>query len=414
MKLKKVDVYILYLIILLFMIKDLVINNNFINSILCVFFMFSLTILKIFKNVNLFDKRFIIKNFFIFVFLAIQLIIIVLFKFNVSSISIYLNICFYLFTIYLFFDEYKKDFNKFIKFIIMINLIVNFISLIFIGLSYLNIFNINLFFNKKFLFGLYINYNSVGITTLISLILYLNYIFKPKKIFSYIYILFSIFIIIVSECRTALYTFIIYIILVLILKIFKKKLKFIITIFNVLFVVFVFSYLCIIYAYKDNKDFNIIEKKIDNFTTHRYLLSKYSLLSLEKNIYFGINNESISSMRYKIIPNKIKKKYNSGTTLELIKSNNNNHNSYVDIIVNQGILIFLLFLFFIITNFYKTKEKNLPILYSILVISFFETSLLITKNMVMLVFIFLLSNKNIIEDNKNQKNQSLKSLNNKE
>ena len=207
LKLENIDRYFVLLLIVAFMIGNISFVNLTVMKYVYFLLFLLLSLYHVFIKKDVFNKTSIKNNKLVVIFLIIQLIIFILFRFSVSSISLFFNEFFYLFIIYLFSIKNKGDALVYYKSFIILNFIFNVISIICCYLSYFNIINLVTFDTSvnSYVTGIYSNPNGMGVISLIALILYFSYFFKPKDINSYIFTLFNVLMIYVSQCRTAIY-----------------------------------------------------------------------------------------------------------------------------------------------------------------------------------------------------------------
>lgn len=384
--------YLTYFLTLLFclnltFLKDLEIFHYIYIGVIC------LSFILLFLNYKYINFKNIKKYWYIWLYLFFRIVSICINNNFLLNFKGFIYECFFLINVNFLLNKSKKVININENIIIITNLVLNVISVIF-----------QYFIKQDFsreLFGIYSNPNGLAILTLVSIILFYKKNEENEKKFlnivSFSYYLFSVVVIYVSYSRTCIYILIILFIINLLLNknLFDinklKKFSFICIYFFLIFFI-AFSYL-----HKNETVSTKFEKTINNITTNRYYLWKYSLFSLENKPLLGIGNLNIGVNRYNQVPKKILNSLEKSRANRL--SMNNNHNGYFQLLVSSGLICFILFTIYIYKLIMYTSDKYFYLIIAILIINIFENELIISTSLGMfLLAYFNVDNKVLIGD----------------
>lgn len=378
---KKLTLFFTYLVCFLLFLKFTLIDNiSFFHLLLPISVCFSFVL--IILNYKKFNSKWLIDNYILLFYFLIRIISIFLNKGSFLNFKTLVYEIFFLIIVNFLFDKNKKTYKGFSKMIIVLNLVFNVVSIIY---QYI----VQRDFSRE-LFGIYTNPNGMAILTIISLMLYINLREKSSlKRFDYFYLLFSTLIIFLSESRTIIIAVIFYIVIKLLLEkkiieldIIRKFLGFMLIF--CLMIIIVFSYIN-----KNNYVPSNLENEINDVTTNRYFLWKYSIFSLERNPIYGIGENNIGEYRYFEIPYMFFKTIDSVSRKERLLLNNN-HNGYLQLLVGNGIICFIIFFSFIYKEISKLSEDMFSFVAVLLLINMFENELIVTQSLVIFLLIYFI------------------------
>ena len=334
-------------------------------------------------------KKYIKENWLIIIYAFIRITSIILLDNKMDNIKTFIYEMYFLIIIQQFYNNNTAKSKKPIIMIIIINLIFNIITFI----SF--IFKINDYSSI-----IYTNTNQMASITCICLLLFLTFLWQnKKKVISIIYIIFSVVILIIADSRTPILMILAYIIINLLIKyklvsenIIKRTVMFLLNIF-ILFI--------IIFSFINAK--NQVPTKLETFmyeiTTTRYYLWKYSIISLEESPLIGIGSSDIGEKRFARLPETMHE-YITPSRMTFMKLNNN-HNGFIQLLANDGYIIYMIFMIWLYMKIMKIDIKNFYIVSAILILNLFENLLILAPSIQgFLLFYFLTTNK----ESKDEKN----------
>jgi len=170
-----------------------------------------------------------------------------------------------------------------------------------------------------------------------------------------------------------------------------KKIK---SIFNILLIG---SLMCIIatsYLNKNNIYPTKFEVSINDITTNRYYLWKYSIFSLEKNPIFGIGQNNIGKYRRDCVNEEVIQSLDSVSRKERL-SQNNNHNGYLQLLVAKGYISLIIFMVIVFKNIKELNNNIFFVVATILLINLFENELILTQSIYIFTLMYMFNGKNV-------------------
>lgn len=332
-------------------------------------------------------KKYVKENWLIVIYLIIRVISIILLNNKLDNIKTFLYEIYFLIIVQQFYNNDKANSNTPITILIIINFIFNFVTFICF------IFQI---YNYETI--IYSNTNQMASMSCICLLLYLTFLKKTKKkILSIAYIIFSLIILVIADSRTPILMILAYILMNLITK-FKLlsenalKRTFMILLNAFIIVVIIFSIV--------NKK-NQVPSKLETFmyeiTTARYYLWKYSIISLEESPLTGIETSEIGDKRFKNLPVTMYE-YITPSRMTFMHLNNN-HNGFIQLLVSDGYIIYIIFMLWLYKNVMKLEMEKFYIVSSILILNLFENLFILAPSIqVFLLFYYMTTKKEIRDD----------------
>lgn len=376
----------------------------------------------------LLNNKFKIKYPKILIIFGILVIINMLVNFDIGTIKTNLFELFYIFVIYNIAYEYfnKQYYNKFLKLVVVLTTIIITIFMI----NYLIILlNSGTFISKNMITNVVFSNINGGATLALINIIFIAYLYKDgeiKKSLAVFFIIFFTVFLIISEARTSIYTLIILGLCYIFSNYFKnnknkinKKTKIFLKNLVLIFIIIIFLFMLIILLKRnynktntlDNQIFNL-EKKIANITSLRYWLWKYSIEELiNNNLLFGLKFDLGKDVFANI---KDEELLNSFSQLQInILSRNNLHSGFIQILVRNGLVGFVVIMtFFIIfankilklenSKTYFQYIKYLYLYY--ILINLFEDNILLSNSfLVLFLWIQIGMDSRIIENKQKRK-----------
>lgn len=400
-KLKYKSIYLatIYLVVIMVMLNTTVIfsNNSFVYDIVPILILIEFLIIlinsrKIFETIN--KKLYL----FIILYFVIRLISFI-FRFDISNFKTLFYELFFLVNLFVIFDGCNVQIKNILKFILTVSSLMLFMSIIFLLLDIIFDFSFietfRFFSNRIEIKGIFSNPNTVGIFAFITICLYtLIYIEKKHmKFFSIIFIVLNLVLLYFSNSRTAILAILFFGVMMLISFVKKINFKNLLMLFKIGFIIVLIFFFFLFYFNEKNPQLTSFEYKINELFTNRYVLWKYTTLSLDENILLGVGNTEIANTRFSEIPQNIKNSMEP-SRYKLVKNNNNTHNSFIQIIGAVGIINLILFILITFKKINTCSKHYVICLMSIFVLSFFENELLISKSIIMIIFSLLLANNN--------------------
>lgn len=376
----KINQIILYLICI--MLSITVTNwriNNIVDNILIITCVVStIAVVLYLKNWNL--KKYVRENWLIVVYALIRIISIVILDNKTENLKTFIYEMYFLFVIQQFYNCNREKAEIPMLIVIIMNLIFNIVTFggFLLGVdNYLNI--------------VYSNTNPMGSMTCLCLLLFITFFYKKSnKIVAIIYFIFSLIIMYLADSRTPLLMIFAYIMMNLIIKykwLSAEKLK---KGFMYLLNVFLVAIICFSYFNKDNKIPTDLETKMYDFTTNRYYLWKYSIISLEDNPITGVGNSQIGEKRFAKVPVTMNEYFTPSRFNRLYS--NNNHNGYFQLLAANGYIAYIVFMLWLYGRVKKLDIKNFYIVSSILILNLFENLLIMSPSIHVFLLIYLLVN----------------------
>ena len=244
---------------------------------------------------------------------------------------------------------------------------------------------------------MYTNPNFMGMFTGLAIILALNYMnnnmCKTKKLLAGIYVLFSLYCVLLSNCSNAYVAIITVLIAFVIIKktmLFTKK-SLIVTCL-ICCVLATSGVICVAAVNNEYDEFTEFETKLDVLSSNRYAIWKDSYYSHQEEILLGCGNLTLEKRdRYQ---------YNLDKGIDLGLDINSSlidyaglHNGYIGIASCAGLLGFIAYLALVIKKIIDSKSLNegywyLAIIF-ILMINLFECMVVINKN-ALCMYMFLI------------------------
>lgn len=375
---------LLYFICFLFCLRLTILYNcKVIYNLLPITVVFSFILVAI--NYKKFNKEWLKSNLLIVIYLIWCFLLVFANSYIISNLKTFVYETFFLIVVLFLFKKQSKDSIKVMKMIVITNLILNIISVLYQ-------YGIQCNFKRE-LYGVYTNPNGTANFTVLSLIIYFTVMLKKEnKLYNIIYTLFSIVIILLSKSRTPVVVLILYVIARILLhkKIFNlDRIKFI---FNVLIIGSILFIIGISYINKNNVYPTKFEQKINDLTTNRYYLWKYSILSLEKSPILGIGESNIGEYRWKQVNREVINSIDSQSRIYRL-SMNNNHNGYLQLLIANGYIAFVIFMLILLKKIKKINNDNFYIIATVLVINLFENELILTQSIYIFILMYMLNSK---------------------
>ena len=313
------------------------------------------------------------KNYLIIIYCIIRIISIIINDEKILNIKSFIYEVFFLIIVTEIFNNKNDTIINVAKIAIILNVILNIVSVMY---QYI----IQRDFSRE-LFGVYTNPNGLANYTMISMIMYITLLIKErKKLESCIYLIFSLIIILLSESRTPILCLGIYVVIAIVLKKKILSLQVVKNTFMIALNLILISILFIVYLNKFNIYPTEFEKKINDITTNRYYLWKYSILSLEKQPIFGIGQAQIGEYRKECVNEELIDSIVVDKSRVKILGSNNNHNGYIQLLVSDGYLCFFVFMVILWKKIKKIDEKNFLIISTILISNLFENEFILSTS----------------------------------
>lgn len=355
--------------------------NNIVDSILIITCVVStITVVLYLKNWNL--KKYVKENWLIVLYAFIRIISILILDNKTENLKTFIYEIYFLFVIQQFYNCNREKAELPMLIIIIMDLIFNMITFggFLLGVdNYLNI--------------IYSNTNPMGSMTCLCWFLFINFFYKKSnKIVAIIYSIFSLIIMYLADSRTPLLMIFAYIIMNLIIKYKWLSVERLKKCFMYLLNIFLVAIICFSYFNKDNKMPTDIETKMYDFTTNRYYLWKYSVISLEDKPLTGVGSSQIGEKRFAKVPVTMYEYFTPSRFNRLYS--NNNHNGYFQLLSANGYIAYIVFMLWLYNRVKRLDIKNFYIVSSVLILNLFENLLIMSPSIHVFLLIYLLVNNN--------------------
>ena len=282
----------------------------------------------------------------------------------------------------LVYEIYRKD-KEYLKNLFLILILCNSLMNWFVFL--LKICGVD-----EYNFLIYTNPNAMGGFTCICLLIFLQFFRKKvNKIVVIGYVIFSVVMLLISESRSPLIMLSVYFLQVIILKykifsIQKLKKYYVGAIQLFLLGIIVFSNMMY-----QNIVPSTLENLVNEFSTNRYNLWKYTILSVNKQPITGVGEANIGEKRFEELP-KIMLNFIKGKRAEMMQKNNC-HNGFIQIMASHGYLAYVLFMIWFYQRVKKVSMKQFLIISSILALNLFENQFMTSNNISIFLLMYLLN-----------------------
>lgn len=341
---------------------------------------FSYCIMMFLNYKQIIRKKYFKNNFLIILILFFYIITIIYHHFNVNSIKDFAYLSYFLIIVNTLLKKDNELIINFSRYIVYTCLTVNVISILisifeYFGISFLSFRVLDIANGNFNFYGLYTNPNALGLGTFISLMLFISFLKSKNNIINIICMLFFLACILLAGSRTSLISSIVYLLVYFMIS--KKNIsRELIAKFSIITIFVFFTCLTTISIVCNNSNSKQIinfENKLNSFTTERYIMWKYSLLSMDKpsKIFFGEKSSNIGKERVKQISKEEYLKYNNFP--EKLAISNNNHNGYIQLFVSSGIICTILIFIWLYYGIIHTDYKLIPIVLAILCLNIFES-----------------------------------------
>lgn len=386
-KINKISLYIIGIVITL---RYTHLSETIFFDALCIF-LFALTgivnTLLFWKEID--KKEWIKNNIFIVLYFALNMISIF---FLDHKILLGKELIFEIYFVILVYTIYLKD-RKCLQNLFFILIFLN-------GLLNWFVFLLKICRVEDYHFLIYTNPNGMGGITCICLIIFLQFFRnKTNKVVSIGYVIYSFVILLISEARSPIIMLIVYFLQIFILKykIFsvEKLKKYYISAINL--------FLLIIIIFSNMMYYNIVPSTLENIlnelSTNRYNLWKYTILSINKQPITGVGDSNIGEKRFDEIP-KTMMHFIRGSRAIIVKRNNS-HNGYIQLMATHGYLAYILFMLWFYQKTKKVSIKEFLIISSILTLNLFENEFMTSNNIHIFLVMYLLKTNDLkISDRK--------------
>ena len=244
-----------------------------------------------------------------------------------------------------------------------------------------------------------VNPNDPGILVMFVCAFLLSFVEK-KNIYIYLFLTSLVAYLLLCGCRSACVGIIAVLISMFIYKKYKNincnKIMLSMLIFSFIYLMSLFTCTMI---NRDTIVFTPFEKSWNHYSSTRYMLDKYTILSLEDDCLLGFGSfKYTGEKRYEYLmehfPQVVDVRLGADANYANKYKSLNAHNGFLDFIAGNGIICLGLFLYFIISKIKNIDDKvcrkyYLPIVFMIVVSNFENTILNIIPFMFFLILLFI-------------------------
>lgn len=385
---KNVSYIFSYIISFIIAIRmTVLVNINIISKIISLFFLISSVVL-IYGARKINKNKFLKENFLIVIYIGIRFFSILVLSEKIFNLKTLFYEIYFLIIIFCLLKRGRDNKKNVLLILIIFNIYFNILTII-----------IGVLGNKEYLTTVYGNTNTIGNYTCLCILIYVTFFSrKIKKSINYIYIIFSTLMILLSQSRTPIIIIGFYIFSRLIIRSRIIKPNQFKETFMCSLNVFILSVILFSYSTKFLDNPSVLELKLNDFTTNRYYLWKYSIISLEKSPVVGIGENNIGEKRFKEVPEKRLKGLVLSRYIRL--SMNNNHNGYIQLLSANGYIAYMIFMYWLYKKCLNVSMSKFYIISAILILNIFETQLIMSANIGGFLLMYLLSKIEIREGEK--------------
>lgn len=374
-------------------------------NLLCFFLCIVLFLLNYSKTVEIFNLNSILKNnIIIILYFIIRLLTFVIKGFDFTTFN---SIMVEFFLLVIFFRGINFNGNNPKKLLYPCMIIITVVCAFFVLRAFYYIIIGNSFFVallKSLTFNVLgsrfdVNPNDTGVLVMFVCSFLLSFIEK-KNIYLYLFLIVLGLYLILSGCRSASVGIIVVLISMIIYNKFKNincnKIMLSMLILSFLYLMSLFTFTMV---NRDTIVFTPFEKSWNHYSSTRYMLDKYTILSLKDDFVLGFGSfEYTGEKRYEYLmehfPQVVDVRLGADANYANKYKTLNAHNGFLDFISGNGIICLALFLYFIINKIKNIDDKVckryfLSIIYMTVVSNFENTILNIIPFMFFLILLFI-------------------------